>query len=328
MTYDRDSLAQPHNNLMLAILEEPSRALSILRLGLAPWIVEQLADEPPQPQDGSFVDQHLRATHSDKLFKVRFRDDQEHFVYVLFEHKSYSDPATALQVAKYKTRIWERYAQGRPERLRALPAILPLVVYHGQQPWTAPPSLAAMLAAKDQRLRELEAPFGYFLWDLGSVPLERLAGDPAARSGLLALRYSHARSEQERLALLELVLEGLPEDTEYGKQVVLYMIVMWELPLPTLEAAAERAKPGRGRRIVGEVAQQLVDQGRAEGRAEGKVEALAEAVMELAEHHFGQLPETIRRIIAAGSLTQLKAWHRAMYSGQPLSAVFGDAASE
>ena len=46
MTNARDSLAQPHNNLMLAVLEEPSRALSIMRLGLAPWIVEQLSDKP------------------------------------------------------------------------------------------------------------------------------------------------------------------------------------------------------------------------------------------------------------------------------------------
>ncbi len=49
MAIDPDSLSQPHNNLMLAILADPSRAASLLRASLEPWIVERLADQPPVP---------------------------------------------------------------------------------------------------------------------------------------------------------------------------------------------------------------------------------------------------------------------------------------
>ena len=175
---------------------------------------------PPEPLEGSFVDEELSATRCDKLFRVWFRNGRPGFVYVLLEDKSYSDPGTALQVAKYKTRIWEAYAQGRARRLRALPAILPLVLYHGRQPWTAPRSLAAMLGDEDERVRALESSFGYYLRDLGSIPVRELAGDAETRAGLMALRYSHAGADAEKLAALEGVLAGLPDGSGYERQVV------------------------------------------------------------------------------------------------------------
>lgn len=216
MAIDPGSLTHPHNKLMLAILSDPSRAASVLRSSLEPWLVQRLADEPPVPLDGTFVDENMRESRSDKLFRVRFKTGSPGFLYVLLEHKSHSDPATALQIARCKIRIWEAYAQGKADRLRALPSIIPLVLYHGREPWTAPQSIAAMLADQDQRMRDLESPFGYMLRDLGSVPLRRLASDPAARAGLAALRYSHTgpEADTEKRAALEGIVAGLPDGTE------------------------------------------------------------------------------------------------------------------
>ena len=77
--------------------------------------------------------------------------------------------------------------------------------------------------AEDERLRELEPSFGFYLRDLGHIPVERLAPDPAARAGLLALRYSHAGEQvmEEKLGRLPEVLAALPDGTDFEKQVVL-----------------------------------------------------------------------------------------------------------
>ena len=319
------SLGQPHNNLMLAILANPFRAASLLRANLEPWIVERMDDQPPEPLEGTFVEPGLRATRSDKLFRVRFKNGRPGFVYVLLEHKSYSDPGTALQVAKYKTRIWEAYAQGLAARLRALPAIIPLVLYHGREPWTAPMSLAEMLADEDERVRALESSFGYYLRDLGRTPIEQLAEDAETRAGLVALRYSHAAGQAERLAELEGVLAGLPDGSEYERHVVVYLLNIWRMPVPEMLAAAARVKPGRGERIVGEIVQELIDIGKAEGKAEGRAEAQAEErahfLMMLLKHRFGPLPGTVHRQIKDASPVQLSAWLAAALSGQSLSEV-------
>ena len=335
MAIDLKSLSQPHNNLMLAILDSPSRAASLLRASLEPWIVERMTDEPPVALAGTFIDEELRASRSDRLFEVRFKGGGTGFVYVLLEHKSTSDPGTAMQVARYKGRIWEQYAQGRARRLWAMPTVIPLVVYHGRKPWTAPRSLADMLADKDERVRALEPSFGYFLRDLGSIEIPQLAEDPATRAGLVALRYSHAGAEQEgeRRAALDGIMEWLPERTDYLDQLLVYILVVWKVPVPELEAAAERAKPGRGEQIVGPIVQELIDQGRVEGRVEGKVEGraqgkvegmaqgMANALMKLLEHRFGPLAGTVRRQIEEASPVQLDVWFAAALSGQSLSEV-------
>lgn len=48
---------------------------------------------------------------------------------------------TPLQLLSYMVRIWDRHAQGKADRLRALPPILPIVVYHGEARWTVADTL-------------------------------------------------------------------------------------------------------------------------------------------------------------------------------------------
>lgn len=91
MAMNPDSFGQPHNNLILAILDSPIRAAHLLRSGLEPWVVRRQANAPTVPFEASFIDKELPATRSDKLFQVRLRNGRPAFVYVLLEHKSYSD---------------------------------------------------------------------------------------------------------------------------------------------------------------------------------------------------------------------------------------------
>ena len=44
------------------------------------------------------------------------------------------------------------------------------------------------------------------------------------RAGLVALRYSHAAGQVEKLAELEGVLAGLPDGSEYEQQMVVYLL--------------------------------------------------------------------------------------------------------
>ncbi len=262
------------------------------------------------------VDDNLRRSQRDKLFQVTLKGGEPGFVHVLLEHKSSSDPGTALQVLKYKVRIWEAYAHGSRHKLRALPTIIPLVFRHGSKPWTAPGSIADMLATEDERLRALEPSFGYFLRDLGHIPIQRLAADPAARAGLVAPRYSHKGGEAEEMRVLPHVLAAPPDGSEFERQVLLYVMGVWEVQPPMLELAAEQAKPGRGETVVGQVVQDLIQEGKAQG--------LAGTLSELLEHHFGRLPRLVRRRIAVAAQPELSAWFTAALGARSLAEVFPD----
>jgi len=219
-------ISHRHDLIFRANLADPRRADSILRAHLAPRLLPLLAAQPPQPLDGSFVDEGLRASSGDKLLQVQLRSGHPAFLYALLEHKSWPDRGTALQVCAYKVRIRRQDAGGSVRALRDLPAIVPLVFYHGRAPWSAPRSIAAMLGSTDPFLQGLEPNFGYFLRNLNELPEEELADDPGAWAGLMLLRYSHRGPEamEEKLALLPRILVALQGDSFYQRQVVAYVI--------------------------------------------------------------------------------------------------------
>jgi hypothetical protein len=110
---------------------------------------------------------------------------------VLLEHQSERDPWMALRLLGYMTRLWEdqRREQGAP-----LHPILPVVLYHGDEPWTAgtrlgdlfelPPELFEVVA-------EHSPEFRFVVDDLGrqdDVALRARALTELASVALLLLR--------------------------------------------------------------------------------------------------------------------------------------------
>ncbi len=190
-----------------------------------------------------------------------------------------------------------------------------------------------MLGTDDPQVRALEPSFGYVLRDLGRMPVRDLAEDPAARAGLAARAGSHA-GEEARRAALHRVVGMLPEQSEFAKQAVVYIMRAWRVSLPELQSAAEAAQSGRGEHFVGEVVQELLDRGRAEGivlgeakgEAKGRTEGRAEALLMLLEHRFGPLPEAVVRRVRGASLAELDAWFAVALAASSLADVFGDLA--
>ena len=201
--------ASLHDALLRAILENPDRAAALVYGCLPERVRGRLADVPPELVDGSFVDEHLRASQSDRLFRVSLKSGRPAFIHPLLEHKSSPDPGTPLQILGYMVRIWRRYAGGRADRLRALPPIIPVVLFHGRRKWSVPLSVPDSIDA-DEALRPFVRSMRYVLHDLGRTDLERLSGDGAVRAGLSALAAS-SWPDMTQEALVR-ILSGLPDD--------------------------------------------------------------------------------------------------------------------
>lgn len=86
----------PHDALFRALLDDPRRAAILLREQLPPALAARLSDEAPQLLDGSFIDERLRDTQSDRLYAVTLTGGKSALLYVLLEHKSAPDPGTPL----------------------------------------------------------------------------------------------------------------------------------------------------------------------------------------------------------------------------------------
>ena len=75
---------------------------------------------------------------------------------------------------------------------------------------------------------------------------------------------------------------------------------------------------------MGEIVQELIDQGKAAGMAAG----MANALMTLLNHRFGPISESVRRQIEEVSSVQLDAWFATALSGQSLSEVLQSPVSD
>ena len=163
-----------HDNFFRALMERPKAAGALLRERLPPTIAKQLIGDPVLV-DGTFVDENMRKSQSDRLFQVALRGGRSAFIYCLVEHKSAPDPRVALQLLRYLVRVWERLdRQAKGKGL--LPPILPLVVYHGEPQWSTPTRFSSMLAATEEmRPHLLDFPFG--LLDVGQVEDDKLSNE-------------------------------------------------------------------------------------------------------------------------------------------------------
>ncbi len=144
-------LPTPHDTLVRTLLSDRERARDFLLDHLPDSIAGLLDDTLPEIVEGSFVDEALAGSRSDLLMKVGLNSGGSALAYVLVEHRSGPDPGLPLQLASTSA-----------ARLRALPPIVPVVVYHGKAGWTVPGFLRDMIAADDPDLAFLPGS-GYIL---------------------------------------------------------------------------------------------------------------------------------------------------------------------
>jgi len=112
-------------------------------------------------------------------------------------------------------RIWRRHAQGRAERLRSLPPIIPLVGYSGSAPWTVPTELSELMATDDPALRFMDLRVILRQW--ARMPPEALSRDAEMRAGLVALT-------RRASTFLRLVLTSVVDNDPLLGQVFEYII--------------------------------------------------------------------------------------------------------
>lgn len=127
-------------------------------------------------EDGSHVDNELKETFSDMLFSVNI-NNQEGYIYFLFEHKSYGSRDISLQLLKYMIEIWTKDMEDK--KLSSLPVIIPIVIYHGKTKWSIDEEFGNIIQGYDglpEDIKEYIPNFKYLIYDLSSFTDEEIKG--------------------------------------------------------------------------------------------------------------------------------------------------------
>lgn len=283
----------PHDKLFKAVFSDPENAVAHYEVCLPPELVAVLDLANAQHVPGSWVDDALRAHHSDVAHTIPLKaaDDTganagDVLLYTIWEHQSTVDQQMALRAHRYTTRLLEDWSREHPgERL---PPVVVMVLYHGEAEWTAPLELEDLFALDGMPLAAREALQSYL--PKHRYLLEVVPEDPrAVRSGPGIPRMTLVGMKLGRTASLRALIVELMPDLEAEKAKgdvglhhigVLVQYLMVVNPEATPDTLAEALEPmgSEVQEIPKTYGQRMIEEGREEGRREEKLETARRAL--------------------------------------------------
>ena len=119
-----------------------------------------------ESMSGSTVSEALDQRHQDMVWRIKTKDSWM-FVIVALEFQKTVDWTMALRFREYSTLLLMQIARERGAGIKLqLPAVVPIVIYNGSEPWRAKSSVRELIAAPDPKLYQYFEERSYELIDM------------------------------------------------------------------------------------------------------------------------------------------------------------------
>jgi len=212
------------------------------------------------------------------------------YIYLLFEHKSYSEPLIALHLLRYMIKIWEQgVKQGKA---RPFSPIIPIVVYHGKSKWNAGPDFYELFDLPDG-LQAYMPNFRYLLCDLSHCSDEEIKGTVTLKAAFLLLKHIFSDDLSNRLPKILSLLKSLSNKQsglEYLETILKYLASGTDkVGAEDLKKAVAEIFDDKGEHIMPTLAEQWTQQ----GIQQGIQQSAREAVIDNLEVRFEVVPKSI-----------------------------------
>jgi predicted transposase YdaD len=323
-----------HDALFKKIFSNPGHAAAELRAVLPPRIVRHIEWPTLTIAQASLVSTRFKQHHGDLMFHARLRGGRDALIWLLFEHQSSIDSWMPLRVLDLARGVWERWREDNPGT-RVLPAIIPVVVYHGPAPWTAATSLSELLDLSEEAGRDLEGlgvSCRFVLDDLSAVRDEELSAremEPYPKLGLVVFKYGPDKKLAEHLVRYSVVIRALLATERGLEQWSRLLVYTWHVnPHLDRDEFINALRPIVGQeaeRTMLTIADKLRAEGREDGQRQGLIEGQRKLVLQLLARRFGVLPPEIEQRVAKAEMSELQDWAMRLLDARSLDEVFAPA---
>lgn len=142
--------AQPHDAAYKLLFSHPAMVADLLKGYLAREWIGELDLNRLEAVAESHLSDDLRERRNDCIWRVPWRDPAGGdpvwlYVYLILEFQSRVDETMAVRMLVYLGLLYQDLLRAREITPDALPPVLPVVLYNGQDRWTAPVQLAAQV---------------------------------------------------------------------------------------------------------------------------------------------------------------------------------------
>lgn len=112
-----------------------------------PW-VKELDFSTAETINHSFISRNYKKTESDVIYKIKFKNGTDAYIYVLLEFQSSVDRFISVRILNYLTSLYVSLIRSG-QITDKLPPVFPILLYNGDPKWTAPDTIAELIENHD-----------------------------------------------------------------------------------------------------------------------------------------------------------------------------------
>lgn len=310
-------ISQPHDRLTKVLLSHLETTNQLFRERLPVEILKHMAPDLPEFVDGSFVPDALSMFISDKLFRVKMLQGSPIFIHVLIEHKSYPDRHVAWQITQGIMAASEQFIREMGKNWKLLPAVISILIYHGNSPWHYPNDLISLVDA-NRDMHPWLLNLRYILVDLSMIADPLLSRHARLRAGFMALKYG-TRSPEEQMQAIGQIADALRDAPELLVPVMLYLMTTFPLlEQETVHEIIMHVKPEEKTEMISIFAQELMAKGEVRGEVRGRRALLLFQI----QRKFGSLSFKVQEQVEHADLSTLETWAARILDARTLDDLF------
>ncbi|MBP6983728.1 MAG: Rpn family recombination-promoting nuclease/putative transposase [Thermotogae bacterium] len=298
---------KPHDKLFKEVMGDMETVKSFIQHYLPPKIVRLIDPESITIETDSYIEKDLSEYFFDLLFRVKMQQE-EAYVYLLFEHKSKVDKHVSLQLLGYMTSIWKKTVP------QPLSVILPVVFYQGREKWEAPQWFSNRFSNSDSMdgdLKDYIPDYKYELFEISSLREEEVKGAKRLRIYLDVIRMRALEGKEairEVMLRVTVTISELPQteaNERFFQVCIIYLFDTMEREyfqqLSELMKTVSEERSEKMQTIADMLRQEGIKKGREEGREELLWKQIAKKFPKASQKYFERLKSlTIEQLDSLG----------------------------
>lgn len=218
-------MANHHDHSYKLLFSHPEMVRDLLIGFVKEEWVTQLDFSTLEKVSGSYVTDELRDREDDIVWRVRWGDDWL-YVYLLLEFQSSVDKTMAVRIMSYLGLLYQDLIRQKALTPSGkLPPVLPVVLYNGEERWSAAQNIAELVEQIPGGMECYRPALHYLLLDQGAIVNSPDWSDEVRNVAAALFRLEHNRDEQDMLDVLGSLVEWLkaPEQTGLRRAFVVWI---------------------------------------------------------------------------------------------------------
>lgn len=280
--------------------------------------------------NASYVSESDKQRHDDMVWRLKV-GPRWVWIYLLLEFQSQDDPWMAVRMMVYVGLLAQHLIREKQLDTGRLPALIPLVLYNGPQPWKAPTDVSDCFAPSLPGLARFRPRLMYHLIDEARL---QLSPSHDIRNVVEALfKLERSTGPADMIELIKAAGKALqaPEQKALRRTFDLWFRRLIRRKMPQTAEADLAAIPNlfEGAPMLEETLERIFTQahqdglkvGRQTGFQEGREEGITLMLRRVLEQRFATLPPWVEQRLNEATPQQLDQWSQHMLSAPSLEAL-------